>query len=82
MDVANMNEQVSGIVVLISHIPATPLDRGLKRGIVKALTEGGGIRELHPGDCVAENEMIIADNGMCAVVEYVMDTGTLVKVFM
>ncbi|MGH8120835.1 MAG: hypothetical protein ACRESK_09495 [Gammaproteobacteria bacterium] len=50
--------------------------------MVRSVSEGGGTRQLFPGDCVAANEKIITDNGLCVVIEYPMDTGTVVRVFM
>jgi hypothetical protein len=81
MSDAQINDPIKGVVVSISYLPTITLNRELKRVVVNALTEGGGLRQLRTGDCVSANEMIIADNGMCAVIEYDMDTGMLVKVF-
>lgn len=74
--------KVKGYVECISHIPFLPGNRGTGMGTVKAVTEGGGTRQLFPGDSVAANEKIITDSGMCVVIEYPMDTVTVVRVFM
>ena len=77
-----MTNQSKGYVESISHIPSLTGSRMAGRGMVKSMTEGGGTRQLLPGDCVAPNEKIITDNGMCVVIEYPMETGMLVRVFM
>ena len=77
-----MRDQSKGYVESISHIPALTGSRKIKMGTVKSITEGGGVRQLLPGDCVSPNEKIITDNGMCVVIEYPMDTGTLIRIFM
>jgi hypothetical protein len=77
-----MNKHNKGYVESISHIPSLVGDRKTAMGTVKSVTEGGGSRQLVPGDCVAHNEKIITDNGMCVVIEYPMDTGMLVRVYM
>ena len=77
-----MKNQTKGYVESISHIPSVTGGRKTGMGTVKSMTEGGGTRQLLPGDCVAPNEKIITDNGMCVVIEYPMETGMLVRVFM
>jgi len=77
-----MRKQSKGYVESISHIPSLTGGRKTGMGTVKSITEGGGTRQLLPGDCVSPNEKIITDNGMCVVIEYPMDTGMLVRVFM
>lgn len=74
--------QAKGYVESISHIPSSVGDKKGIIGMVRSITEGGGLRYLTPGDSVAANEKIITDNGMCVVIEYPMDTGTVVRVFM
>ena len=77
-----MRNQSKGYVESISHIPSLSEGKKARMGTVRSITEGGGVRQLLPGDCVAPNEKIITDNGMCVVIEYPMDTGTVVRVFM
>ena len=77
-----MKNQTKGYVESISHIPSLTGDRKTGMGTVKSMSEGGGTRQLLPGDCVGPNEKIITDNGMCVVIEYPMETGMLVRVFM
>jgi len=77
-----MRHQSKGYVESISYIPSFAEGRKAIMGMVKSITEGGGSRQLLPGDCVAPNEKIITDNGMCVVIEYPMDTGTVVRIFM
>jgi len=77
-----MSYQSKGFVESISYLPSFLEGRKARTGMVRSITEGGGMRQLFPGDCVAPNEKIIADNGLCVVIEYPMDTGTVVRVFM
>ena len=77
-----MSHNNKGYVKSISYIPSLTGGRETRMGIVRSITEGGGMRQLLPGDCVSPNEKIITDNGMCVEIEYSMDTGTVVRVFM
>jgi len=77
-----MSGQCKGYVESISYLPSLQEGRKARTGMVRSITEGGGMRQLVPGDCIAPNEKIITDNGLCVVIEYPMETGMLVKVFM
>jgi len=71
---------MTGIVEAISYIPT--LGCAAIKGCVRAVSEGGGIRRLRLGDYVTPNEKIITADGMCVVVEYAQERGTVTRVYM
>jgi len=75
-----MKDAYTGFVESISYLPA--LGRAAIRGVVRAISEGGGERRLQLGDYVTPNERIIPADGMCVVVEYPHEKGTVVRVYM
>jgi hypothetical protein len=75
-----MKSAYSGFVESIAYLPS--LGRATIKGFVKAISEGGGERRLRLGDYVTLNEKIIPADGMCVVVEYPQERGTVVRVYM
>jgi len=73
-------ESPTGFVESIAYIPS--LGRAAIKGCVRAISEGGGERRLRPGDYVTPNERIVTADGMCVVVEFPQEKGTLVRVYM